>query len=115
MRVRTAALAGNGVDRFDVFRAHVVEHFAHQADGFVFAHARPHGAVEFVVGGVDHHGGMVEQRDFVLRLDDACVGHELLAVDDLDSLLLQREQDGRLDDVDAERLVLQAAAFRVRL
>ena len=46
-----------------------------------------------------------------LRLDHARVGHELLAVDDLDAFLLQREKNGRLDDVDAERLVLQAELF----
>ena len=111
MRVRIAALAGNGVHGFDIFRAQIVENFADQAHGFVLAHARLHGAVEFVIGGVDHHGGSVEQRDFVLRLDHARVGHELLSVDDVDAFLLQREQNRRLDDVDAERLFVQAAHF----
>ena len=85
VRVRIAALAGNRVDRFDVLRAQVVENFADQADGFVLAHAGLHGAVQLVVGGVDHHRRDVQQRDFVLRLDHARVGHQLLAVDDLDS------------------------------
>jgi hypothetical protein len=74
--MRIAALAGNRVHRFNVFRAEIVENFAHQADRLVFAQAGLHGAVEFVVSGVDHHGRSVEQGDFVLRFDDAGVGHE---------------------------------------
>ena len=52
---------------------------------------------------------MVQQRDLVLRLDDAGVGHQLLPVDNVDALPLQREQNRRLHDVHAQRLLQQAA------
>ena len=113
--MRIAALAGDGVDGFDVFGAEIVENFAGQSDGLIFAHARLHGAIELVVGGVHHHGGVVEQRDLVFGFDDARGGHQLLAVDYLDAFLLQREEDGRFDDVDAERLLVEAAHFEFDL
>src|ERR671914_597378 len=50
-------------------RAHVVEDLVHEADALVLAHARPHGPVELLVGGVHHHAGGVQQRDLVLGLD----------------------------------------------
>ncbi len=89
VRVRIAALARDRVDAFDVFRPQVVEHLVGQPDGFVLAEARFHGAIKFVVGRVHHHGGGVEQRDLVLRFDDARVGHELLAIDHRDAFALQ--------------------------
>ncbi len=58
---------------------------------------------------------MRQQRDLVLRLDFARVGQELLAVDDRQPFLLQREEDRRLDDVDADRLLVQAALFELDL
>src|SRR5580692_12702799 len=106
-----ATFAGNRVDRFDVFRAQIVQDFADEADGLVFAHARLHRAVELVVGRIHHHRGNIEQRDFVSGLDDARVGHELLAVYNLDSFALQRKKNGWLDDVNAQRLVKQADFF----
>ena len=86
---------------------------ATSADGLVLAHAGLHRLVELVVGRVDHHRRHVQQRDLVLRLDLARVGHQLLAVDDVDALALQREQDRRLDHVDAERLLVQAALLEL--
>ena len=91
MRMRIAALAGNCVYCFDVFRTHIVENFAHEAHGLIFAHARLHGAIEFIVSGVDHHGGVVEQTYFIARFDQARFGHQCLPVDDFDSFFLQRE------------------------
>ena len=73
----------------------------------------PHRAVELVVGGVDHRAGGVEQRDLVAGLDHAGLLHQLLAVDDLDALRLQREQHRQLDHVDAERLAQQAALLEL--
>jgi hypothetical protein len=55
VRVRIAALAGNRIYRFDVFRSQVVENFADQADRLVLAHAWFHRAVQFVVRRVHHH------------------------------------------------------------
>ena len=71
VRMRIAAFAGYGIHRLDIFRSHVVENFADQADGFVFAHTGLHRAVEFVVGCVHHHRGVVEQGDFVFGFDEA--------------------------------------------
>ena len=92
VRVRRAALAGDRVDALDVLGAEVVEHLADEPDALVLAHPGPHLAVELLVGGVDHHAGRVEQRDLVARLDHARLLHQLLAVDDLDPLALEREQ-----------------------
>ena len=72
-----------------------------------------HGAIEFVVSRIHHHGGMVQQRDLVFGLDDARGGHQLLAVDHRDAFLLQREQHRRFDHVDAQRLLVQAAHFEL--
>jgi pyruvate dehydrogenase E2 component (dihydrolipoamide acetyltransferase) len=60
-----------------------------------------------------HHGRRVEQGDLVLRLDDARLGHQRLAVHDLEAFLLQREEHRRLDDVDADRFAVQAALFEL--
>src|SRR5579863_3957142 len=106
-----AALSGYCIDRFDIFRAEIVEDFADQANGFVFAQTRFHGPIEFVVGGVDHHRRSVEQRYFILRLDDARFRHQGLAVNNLDALFLQRKQYWQFDDVDPDRLFVQAAFF----
>jgi hypothetical protein len=73
-------------------------------DALVLAHPRPHRAVQLLVGGVDHHARGVQQRDLVARLDHPRLLQQLLAVDDLDPRCLQREQHGRLDRVDADRL-----------
>ena len=46
-------------------------------------------------------------------LDQARFLHQLLAVHDLDALFLQGEQHRRLDDVDAQRLFVQAARLEL--
>ena len=58
---------------------------------------------------------MIQQRNLVLRLDHSRVGHELLTIDHGDPLALQREEDRRLDDVDSQRLIVQAALFELDL
>ena len=80
VRVRAAALAGDRVDALDELRAHLVEDAVDEGDRLVLAEARAQGAVELLVGGVDHRAGVVEQRDLVARLDHPCVLHELLAM-----------------------------------
>ena len=82
VRVRRAALAGDGVDPLDVLGAEVVEHLADQADALVLAHARAQERVQLLVGGVDHGAGLGEQRDLVAGLDPAGLEEHLLAVDD---------------------------------
>src|SRR4030095_10979794 len=48
MRVRTAALTGDRVDAFNMFRAEIVKNFAHHSDAFVFFHSWFHEAIELV-------------------------------------------------------------------
>ena len=103
VRVRRAALARDGVDALDVLAAEVVEHLADQADALVLPHARAQERVELVVGRVDHRAGLGEQRDLVGGLDPAGLEEDLLPVDDVDALGLQRRQDRHLDEVDARR------------
>ena len=107
VRVRRAALAGDRVDALDVLAAEVVEHLADQADALVLAHARAQERVQLLVRRVDHRAGLGEQRDLVGGLDPAGLEEDLLAVDDVEALGLQRGQDRHLDQVDADRLVGQ--------
>ena len=76
-----------------------------------FSQARLHGAIKLVVGGVDHHGRSVEQRNFILRLDHAGFGHKLLSIHHFDALALQSEQHWQFDDVDADGFFVQPAHF----
>ena len=57
------------------------------------------------VGAVDHGGGGGQQGDLVSRLDLPGVQHHLLAIPDVDVLLLQLEEGGDLGEVDADGLV----------
>ena len=112
VRVRIAALAGDGVDRLDVVGAHLVEHLVGLRDDVVLADARLQLLPDHVVGAVDHRGGLVEQDDLVDVLDLAGVEHDLLAVDDLHAGLLQLEEHRRLGEVDADRHVGDAGLLR---
>ncbi len=89
VRVRIAALAGDGVDRLDVVRAHLVEHLVGLGDDVVLAHAGLQLLVDHLIDAVDHGGGLVEQHDLVDVLDLARIEHHLLAVDELQAFLLQ--------------------------
>ena len=93
----------------------IVQHLACEPDALVLAHARLHGAIQLIVGRVHHHGRMIQQRDLVFGLDDARVGHELLAVHNGDAFALQGEQNRRLDHVDSDRLFVQTAHFQLDL
>ena len=104
VRMRIAALAGDGVDRLDVVGAHLVEHLVGLGDDVVLAHARLQLLPDHVVDAVDHGGRLVQQRDLVDVLDLARIQHHLLAVDRLDAGLLQRKPHAGLDQVDADRL-----------
>ena len=59
---------------------------------------------------VDHRAGGVQQGDLVDRLHLAGVQHDLLGVLDLDPLRLERREHGRLDDIEAQRHVVDALA-----
>ena len=80
VRVRIAALAGDGVDRLDVVGAVAIEELVHLGDDVVLAHAGLELLVDQVIGAVDHGGGAVEQRDLVGAFDLARLQHHLLAV-----------------------------------
>ena len=71
VRMRIAALARHRVDRFDVVGAVAIEEVVDHGDDVILAYAWPQFLVNEVIGAVDHAGGVVQQRDFVLRLDFA--------------------------------------------
>ena len=104
VRVRAAALPRDGIHALHELRAHLVEHLVDQRNAVVLTEARTHGAVELLVGGVDHRARHVQQGDLVARLDHPCLLHQLLAIRDLKSLALEREQHLGLDGVDPYRL-----------
>ena len=106
--VGRAALAGDGVDALDVLAAEVVEHLADEADALVLAHAGTEERVQLLVGGVHHGTGLGEEGDLVGGLDATGVEEHLLAVDDVETGVGQRPQDGHLDDVDPDRLAGEA-------
>ena len=104
---RIAALTRNCVDALDLFRAEIVEHFAGEPHALVFADTRLHEAIEFVVRDVYHRAGRVQQPNFVLRLEDAGILHDLLPVHNLDAFFLQCEQYRKLNHVHCEWLIEQ--------
>ena len=101
MRVRRAALAGDGVDGLHAVRAHLVEALVGQRHDLVLAHAGLERLVDVLVDAVAHGRGHVEQGQLVGVLDHARLEHDLLAVAHLDAFLLEREEEGRLHHVDA--------------
>ena len=105
VRVRIAALPGNGVDRLDVVGAVLVQKLGRHRDDVGLAHARLELLADQLVDAVDHGGGAIEQRNLVDALDLASVEHDLLAVRDLEPGALELEHHRRFDDVDAERHV----------
>ena len=56
---------------------------------------------------------MIQQRNLILRFDDPRLRHEPLAIDNLDAFTLQREQNGQLNNVDADGLFVQTAHFEL--
>jgi hypothetical protein len=103
-----AALPGDRVDSLDVLGAELVEHLVHEGDAVVLADAGAEELVEVLVGGVHHGGGVGEQADLVAGLDPARLEEGLLPVHDADAEVGEREHHWRLDDVDTQRLVLEA-------
>ena len=115
VRMRRAALTRDRVDPLDVLGAEVVERLRDDPDGLVLTDARTQESVELLVCGIHHRRRLREQPDLVAGLDAARLHEQLLAVDDADALLLQREQDRKLDHVDAERLIRDAELLELAL
>ena len=112
VRMRAAALAGDGVDRLDVVRAHFVEHLVRHRDDVVLANARLQLLPDHVIDAVHHAGRLVEQLDLVDVLDLARRQHDLLAVDDLEPRLLQGREHRRFRIVHAHGHVGHAGLFQ---
>ena len=108
MRVRVAAIAGDGVDRLDVLGAQLEEQAVGVGDDLVLAHPGAQRAIDLLVHGVDHGGGVVEERDLVDRLDLARLEYHARAVGDVDARALQRLQRDHVGDVDPQRLARDA-------
>jgi hypothetical protein len=84
--------------------AEVVQHLADQADALILLHAGLQELVELFVRGIDHRCGLRQQSNLVDRLDAPRFEEHLLAIDDRNAHVLQREQHRRFDDVDTDRL-----------
>ncbi len=113
VRMRVAALAGDGVDRLDVVGAEFVEELIDAGDDVVFPDARLQILVDQLVDAIDHGCGLVEEHDLIDAFDLARVEHDLLAVDQLQADLLEFEPHPGLDDVDADRhvVIFHGAAY----
>ena len=109
MRVRVAAVAGDGVDRLDLLGAELEQEPLGLGDDLVLADAGAQQRVDLLVDRVDDRGGVVEQRDLVLGLDLARGQHHRLGVADRDAQALQREERLHVGEVDA-----RAARSRAR-
>src|SRR6202048_483995 len=103
VRMRIAALPGDGIDRLHVIGAVPIEELVDLADDVVLAHPRLELLIDELIGAGHHGGGAVEKRDLVDVLDLARLQQDLLAIGDLEPGLLQLEQHRRLDDVYADR------------
>ena len=107
MRMRRAALAGDGVDTLDILRAEIEQGLRDEADTFVLADTRAKRPVQLFVGRINHRAGVGQQQDLVGRLDPPGLQEHLLAVDNAEPTPLEGGEHGHLDEVDAERLVDQ--------
>src|SRR5262245_19771666 len=103
VRVRTATLSRDGIDRFDAVRTHFVEPARRPRDDLVLPHARLERFVDILISAVTHRRRHVEERNLVVTLDLARVEHHLLAVLYDYAQLLKRKEEWRLDHVYAER------------
>ena len=104
VRVRDAAVARDGVDRLDLFGAHLEEQLVRAPDDLVLVDPGPQHPVDLLVDRVDQSGRLVEQRDLLRRLDLARLEHDPRAVGDVDAGALQCLDRDEIGHVDAERL-----------
>ncbi len=103
VRVRAAALAGDRVDRLDAIRAHLIQALGGERHDLAFLDAGLQRRGDVHVNTIDHGAGGIEQRDLVVALHLARAEHHLLAVANIESLLLEREEHAGLAQVQAER------------
>src|SRR5437867_5461944 len=115
VRVGAAALTRDRVDRLDAVGAHGVEPLRRERHDLVLADARSEGLGDILVDPVHHRRGHVQERELVRALERARLEHHLLAVAHPYARLLKREQEGRLDNVDAEGHVDDALLAEDRL
>src|SRR3954453_19381874 len=115
VRVGVAALAGDRVDRLHLVRAQLIEALVGVGDDLVLADARLQPLRDPLVDAVHHRDRLGQQHDLVGRLDHPGVEHVLLGVDDAQPLTLHLEQERRLHEVDADRLVGDAGLGEQRL
>ena len=109
MRVGVAAIAGDGVDRFDLLRPELEEQLHGPCHDLVLAHTRAQHPVDLVVDAVDDRCCMLEQRDLVCRLDRPGPHHHGLRVGRLDALAMQRIERLHVRQIDSQRLTGQSA------
>ncbi len=102
VRMRRAALTRDGIDGLHAVRAHLVEPLGGQRHDLVLAHPRLEGLEDVLVDAVAHGRGHVEEHQLIGALDHARLQHHLLAVAHFDAFLLEGEEKGWLDHVDAE-------------
>src|SRR5215472_16564616 len=76
MGVWTAALAGDGIDTFDLFGPHIIEQLTHESNALILAHSRLHKAIKLIVGCIHHHTGRRQQGNLVRRLDEPGLLHQ---------------------------------------
>src|SRR5579863_9965288 len=109
MRVRPAARTGNGVDALDPFRAHAKQPIVSNRHQLVLARAGSDRATDIYIRRIDHRRRQLQQLDLIRGLDLTRVEHRLLAIHYLDADRFQRAQHRQFHDVDADRLIGDAA------
>ena len=92
VRMRVAAFARDGIDRFDIVGSQLIKHLIGHRHDIAFTHAGLQLLVDHVVYAVDHRSGLVEQDDLVNILDLSGIEHDLLAVDNAESRILKLEE-----------------------
>src|SRR5215218_6676468 len=113
VRVRVAAVSGDGVDRLALLRAELEEDLHRARHDLVLAHAGPQHSIDLLVDGVHDGSRMLEQRDLLFGFDRARLHHHRLRVRRLDALTLQGVQRLHIGEVDAERVACDAALLEL--
>ena len=108
VRMRTAAFSGDRVDGFHAIRTHFVQTLGRQRHDLAFLDAWLQCCGDVLIDAVDHAGGDVQQRDFVVVLYLARQQHHLLAIANLDAFFLQCKQHRRFADIQTQRHVRHA-------
>ena len=112
VRVRVAPLARDRVDRLDLVRAHLVEPLVGQRHDLVLADAGLEGLDDVLVDAVDHRRGLVSSMISSCDLICRASSMSCWASTTRQALPLHLEQERRLDDVHADRLVGEAGLLQ---